>query len=148
VNDRPRASGDAKWDAAVQAVAESRRRVAAMLREGAILSLDDDLLVLGFAPGHRAFVDHLGAPEVKSLVEAAMERAFGRRIELQLAVADPTMASDEGGGRASAVPEAALRERAAADPAVRAVTDLFRARLVEVRPAPKGQPMLEEAPPE
>jgi len=144
----PQGSGGTTWDAAIQAVAERRRRLAGILRKGEVLSLDDDSLVLGFRPDQRLLVDQLNEAETKSFIEARMQEAFGRQIRLQFAEAHPSIATaDEPSAAAPVGDESALRERALADPIVGSAVGLFGARLVRVRPAPNSRPTLEETPP-
>jgi DNA polymerase-3 subunit gamma/tau len=135
---RPAGNRSAQWDATLQAVGETRRRIAGMLRSGAILALDDETLLLGFTPGQRTFIDQLSDPEMKAFIEGKMRAAFGRTIQLQFTVAAPGAAEPAPPAPAEETVRPAEREQAVNDPAVRSVTDLFGGRVVRTRRVARG----------
>jgi DNA polymerase-3 subunit gamma/tau len=91
-----------------------------------------------FAPEQKFLRDNLSKPENARLLREACSEMAGRELGLQIVVRDEREAQDHAAEDNERSERARLRELAAQDPQVQDVLRIFRAEIVDVRPADKA----------
>ncbi len=139
----PPPSGDKTWPGLVEFVRTRRRPViASILEQASPLALDPTLLHIGLPQGSFA----LGQLEDRDYLDALTRLAgeyFGAEIKVKVSVVavgspkvPPSLAAERRERESDR--ERRLREDALNHPLVKAATDIFGARLVEIKPTDKG----------
>jgi DNA polymerase-3 subunit gamma/tau len=95
-------------------------------------------LCVEFAPEQKFLRDNLSKPENARLLREACSEVAGRELGLQIAVRDEREAAEQAAEDESRRERDHLRELAEQDPQVRDVLRIFRAEIVDVRPADKA----------
>jgi DNA polymerase-3 subunit gamma/tau len=95
-------------------------------------------LYVEFAPEQKFLRDNLSKPENARIVREACSEVSGRGLGLQIVVRDEREAAEHAAEDDERSERARLRELAAQDPQVQDVLRIFRAEIVDVRPADKA----------
>jgi DNA polymerase-3 subunit gamma/tau len=95
-------------------------------------------LYVEFAPEQKFLRDNLSKPENARIVREACSEVAGRGLGLQIVVRDEREAAEHAAEDDERSERARLRELAAQDPQVQDVLRIFRAEIVDVRPADKA----------
>ncbi len=139
------------WQRVVGDVRSSRPLIKSWLESGQPVSLEGNVLIVGFHPKHRIVIESLSGASNRQFLEDSLARNAGRPIRLKLEVRDDvpettTLAPAAPVATAAAVapqlenPPAAEAtdplERFRNDPLIRQALDIFDAEIVSFHPAP------------
>jgi DNA polymerase-3 subunit gamma/tau len=149
-NPPPTANANELWQRVVGDVRSSRPLIRSWLESGQPVSLEGNLLIVGFNPKHQIVIESLSSGSNRQFLEESLAKNAGRPIRLKMEVradvpeADlPAMkpaasfaAAAAPGGAPAAVDSSDPLERFRNDPLIRQALEIFDAEIVSLQPAP------------
>ena len=139
------------WQRVVGDVRSSRPLIRSWLESGQPVSLEGNVLIVGFHPKHRIVIESLSTGSNRQFLEESLARNAGRPIRLKMEIRDdvpesttqppaPAFASTPAGpagpAATAAVESSDPLERFRNDPLIRQALDIFEAEIVSFQPAP------------
>ena len=149
-------AGDAAelWQRVVGDVRSSRPLIRSWLESGQPISLEGNVLIVGFHPKHKIVIESLSGASNRQFLEESLAKNIGRQIRLKMEVRDdvpeattpapaailtpanPAPAVRPAGASAPAVETSDALERFRNDPLIRQALEIFDAEIISAQPAP------------
>ena len=91
------------WGELIREIKSQRPLINAWVQAGRLLGVEGDQLRVGFPPDQKMFVESLGKPNNRKLLETILSKLAGRPMGLKLELAEPAEAGPAANGRHPAV---------------------------------------------